>query len=114
MAKCVGVVLFEDATKLYLIYDGMLDKAMRPLFPTENAAREALAPGARMPGEQDDAKASEEAVTIIPDIAFVRDGMPALAGSFASRASKKALWLTGPRSFMEMAYENGATANRDL
>jgi len=112
VTKYVGAVIFEDSTKLYLIYDGMLDAAMRPLFPTEKAARELLEarePTSHRPQEVD---ASEEAVTVITDVAPGEDGKICLIGSFASRASKKTMWLTGPRSYMEMMYENGATASR--
>ena len=110
MAKSVGAVIFEDSTRLYLIFDGALDTAMRPLFRTEQAAQEWL--NARMPhiSEPTQAEASEEAVTILMDLEL--ESLPGSAGRFASRASKQALWLTGPRSFLEMAYQNGATASR--
>jgi len=112
VAKNVGAVIFEDSTRLYLVYDGMLDAAMRPLFATEQAAREWLEAGARGRSGPNEADVSEEAVTIITDLAPDESGGLCLLGSFASRASKKAMWLTGPRSFMEMVYENGATASR--
>lgn len=112
MKKYVGAVVFEDSTRLYLIYDGMLDVAMRPLFPTEKTARDWHKAGAPTCNEPEEAAASEEAVTIITDVTPGEDGKICLVGSFASRASKKTMWLTGPRSYLEMMYENGATASR--
>lgn len=114
MTGYVGAVVFGDSARLYLVYDGMADVAMRPLFPTEQAAREWLAAG--MPGSREpaDAVSSEETVTLIIDLAIEREGGLCQATRFVSRASKKAMWLTGPRSFMEMVYQNGATASREI
>jgi len=112
VTRHVGAVIFEDSTRLYLIYDSTMDAAIRPLFPTEKMARDWHESGASEVNRQNEAGASEEAVTIITDVALEKEGRAGLAGSFASRASKKAMWLTGPRSFMEMVYENGATACR--
>ena len=89
MTRYVGLVIFEDATRLYLIYDGALDKAMRPLFLTESAAREWLASGMPKLNEPHDAGADEEAVTLILDCALDDSGELCFAGSFASRASKQ-------------------------
>jgi hypothetical protein len=114
VARSVGAVIFEDSTKLYLLYDNVANAAMRPLFPTEKAARDSLHAGAMKQTEQKDADASEEHVTLIMDIALEKEGLPSSAISFVSRASKKAMWLTGPRSFLEMIYENGATACREF
>lgn len=112
MSKCVGAVIFEDSTRLYLIYGGVADAAMRPLFSTEQAARDWHETGSPKVKEPDNASATEEAVTVVADVALENSGALGLVGRFASRASKKAMWLTGSRSFMEMIYENGATASR--
>lgn len=114
MTRNVGAVLFDDATRLYLIYDDAANLALRPLFQTESAARDWLASGMPMPPEPKQAKDSEEGVTLIMDIALEHDRALAAHIRFASRASRKAMWLTGPRSFLEMAYENGATASREF
>jgi hypothetical protein len=107
VTRYVGAVLFDDSTRLYLIYDGLADAALRPLFLTEQAARDWLAAGAQITHMPDAAENSEEAVTLIADVTFEQAG-------FASRASKRAMWLTGPRSFLELFYENGATASSEL
>ncbi len=114
MTRYVGAVLFEDSTRLYLIYDGIADAATRPLFATEKAARDWLESGMLKLSTPKDADVSEQAVTLIVDITLEGIDEIGMAGRFASRASKTAMWLTGPRSFMEMVYENGATASRDL
>ena len=114
MAGYVGAVIFGDSSRLYLIYDGTLDAAKRPLFRTEKEAcdwHEAGAPPLNKPNEADE---SDEPVTVMTDLALDENGETGLHGSFASRASKKAMWLTGSRSFMEMIYANGATACRDF
>ena len=108
----VGAVAFEDATRLYLIYDSVADAARRPLFPTEVAARNWLEQGMPIMATPHEADTTEKAVTIISDVALERSGEMAFVVKFASRASKQALWLTGPRSFLELVYENGATASR--
>ena len=112
MTRYVGAAIFQDSTRLYLIYDGMLDSAMRPLFPTEKAARDWLEAGLPTLNEPNETDAFEEAVTIVTDVADAKNGVLCLIGSFASRASRKAMWLTGSRSYLEMMYENGATASR--
>ena len=96
MSMQIGAVIFNDATRLYLVYDGMQDAALRPLFPTMQAAREWLAHGTRSQTEPDEATAFEEPVTLVPDISLEKE--MGLAGSFASQASRKSMWLTGPRS----------------
>ncbi len=114
MARSVGAVVFEDATRLYLVFDCMTDNAMRPLFSTDRAAQDWLDRGMPNISAPKETAASEEPVTIITDIALERNSEGGLVGRFASRASKKAMWLTGPRSFLELIYENGATASRAL
>jgi hypothetical protein len=113
VTKYVGAVIFTDSTRLYLIFDGAADAAMRPLFPTEKAARDWLTAGMPKINEPYEADASEEAVSIIADVTDEGSGLGSV-GSFASRASKTSMWLTGPRSFLELVYENGATASRAL
>lgn len=114
MERSIGAVVFEDSTRLYLIFDGITDNALRPLFSTENAAQNWLDRGMPKTSAPEEAVASEQAVTIITDIVLERKGGSKLVGRFASRASKEAMWLTGPRSFLELIYENGATASRAL
>lgn len=110
----VGAAIFEDGTKLYLAYDGLADKAMQPLFATEHAARDWIASRRQNADAPTLDEAAEEPVTIMLDVTPQAQGGLGMAGSFASRASRSAMWLTGPRSFLEMAYENGATASRTL
>ena len=112
MTRHVGAVIFEDSTRLYFIYDDTVDAAMRPLFSAEKAARDSQQAGVLKCNTPDEAGASDEVVTIISDLALEADGGLSLISNFPSRASKKAMWLTGPRSFLEMVYENGATASR--
>ncbi len=113
MTRHVGAVLFDDSTRLYLIYDGAADMALRPLFATEEAAQNWLQAG--MPALPKPAAAvTDEPVTVIVDVALAAEKELGLAGRFPSRASKQAAWLTGARSFLEMAYQNGATACREF
>ena len=112
MTKYVGAVLFHDASRLYLIFDGQADAALRPLFATPQAARAWLQQGMPKISEPLGVADSDEAVELIIDVALEQSGDLKQAGSFASRASKSGMWLTGARSFLEMAYVNGATASR--
>lgn len=114
MTRHVGAVLFDDSTRLYLIYDGAADVALRPLFATEEAARDWLQAGMPALTKSDEADGTDEPVTVIVDIAPAAEKELGLAGRFPSRASKQAAWLTGARSFLEMAYQNGATACREF
>ncbi|MBS1188070.1 MAG: hypothetical protein H6R04_2088 [Burkholderiaceae bacterium] len=113
MTRYVGAVIFADQSKLYLIYDGMMDVALRPLFLTEKAALEWANAGMPASNGPRDVDSSDEAVTVIPDVAETANGS-GIGSHFASRASKKSMWLTGPCSFMEMVYQNGATACREF
>jgi hypothetical protein len=110
----VGAVIFEDSTRLHLIYDDTANAALRPLFATEKAARDWLQAGMPKISEPKNADVSEENVALVMDIALEKEGALGLYGKFASRASKKTMWLTGPQSFMEMIYQNGATACREF
>jgi len=110
--KFVGAVIFEDSTRLYLIYDSATDTALRPLFATESAALNWQAQGMPKVREPDEAGATEEPVTVVMSLDMEKTGELGLSGRFASRASRKANWLTGSRSFYEMIYLNGATASR--
>jgi len=108
----VGAVMFADKSKLYLIYDGAMDVALRPLFLTEKAAQDWANAG--MPAlNRTDTDTADEAVTVFPDAAEADKGS-GFGDHFASRASRKSMWLTGSRSFMEMVYQNGATACREF
>lgn len=113
MSQQVGAVIFEDGSRLYLIFDDAHNQALRPLFASVAAARAWLdrgLPSASSPKTPE----PEEAVRLITDIALEADQTLLPHISFASRASRQAMWLTGPRSFMEMIYENGATACREF
>lgn len=102
MARYTGAVEFADGSRLYLIYCGTVNEAWRPLFHTAEEAwlwdrEEAI----EFPTPAD-AKASEESVTVFPDI-YLED---ANSQSFQSEASRKAMWLTGPNSRMKMIEEH--------
>ena len=114
MTRTVGAVVFADSSRLYLVFDEITNAAQRQLFPSEAAAQAHLQSQAGNQNPPPDADASEEAVKLIMDLALENDPAMREAISFASRASRKAMWLTGPRSFLEMAYENGATASREF
>ncbi len=114
MTRKIGAVIFEDATRLFLIYDETANAALRPLFLSEKAARDWLRGNTPTPVTPKKAAESEENVKLIMDISLEQDKAYLSHISFASRASRKDLWLTGPRSFMEMIYENGATACREF
>lgn len=114
MTRNIGAVIFEDATRLFLIYDETANAALRPLFVSEKAARDWLRSNAPVPATPKKAAESEAAVKLIMDISLEQDKAFISHISFTSRASRKDMWLTGPRSFMEMIYENGATACREF
>lgn len=109
--KQIGAAIFEDGTKLFLIYDAASDMAMSPLFFTEHAAKSWLEDGMPEKDIASDGDPQKMPVTVVPNAADAGDdNIP--AGSFASTASRKDMCLIGPRSFMEMVYTNGATASR--
>ena len=112
MTKYVGSVIFPDMARLYLVYDGTADAAARPLFATEQAARDWLKAGMPKVAEPKNSDAYEEAVTLVIDLELEKSEGLGQIGRFASRASRSTMWLTGARSFMEMIYQNGATACR--
>ena len=114
MTRTVGAVVFADSSRLYLVFDETANAALRQLFPSESAAREWLQSADKPLMAPKGPLDAEEAVTLIMDISLEQDPNMRAAIRFASRAARQALWLTGPRSFLEMAYENGATASREF
>lgn len=102
MARIVGAVEFKDGRRLYLVVDGTTSIAFRPLFDSEDAAREWADDSSTEFVQPTNAEVSEEPVEILMDLAFSGDQR----FLFPSRASAKAKWLTGPRSLWELDEEN--------
>lgn len=103
MARIVGAVDFEDGRRLFFVYCNTTDVALRPLFESAEAAEqwiderpiEFVAPA--------NAVRTEERVQLVLNL----DSPGAKNDGFPSRASAKAMWLTGPRSMDELVEENG-------
>ncbi|MGF6658601.1 hypothetical protein QF000_000245 [Paraburkholderia atlantica] len=102
MARTVGAVDFADGKRLYLIFDRTVDIALRPLFETKGAALQWDDEQTLEYVEPTNAVQTEEAVEVLTHLGF--DGDERFI--FESRASRKAMWLTGPASKLEMYDEN--------
>ncbi|MDN7684058.1 hypothetical protein [Burkholderia cenocepacia] len=106
MARIIGAVNFKDGRRLYLIFDRTTDIALRPLFDTKGAAQQWDDEKSMEYVQPTNAVATEEPVEILTDLAFDGD----CRFVFPSRASAKAMWLTGPRSVSELDEENDRMA----
>jgi hypothetical protein len=102
MARIVGAVDFSDGRRFYLVIDRTSGIALRPLFETKAEAERWIDEQTIEYVEPSNAVATEEPVTILTDLAFDGDRRFVLH----SRASAKAMWLTGPRSRDERYEEN--------
>ncbi|HEP6430613.1 hypothetical protein [Burkholderia arboris] len=102
MARIIGAVNFKDGRRFYLIFDRTTDIALRPLFDTKVAAQQWDEERSIEYVQPANAVATEEPVEILTDLAF--DGNCRFV--FPSRASAKAMWLTGPISLSEVEEEN--------
>jgi len=109
VARNLGAVEFSDGHRLYMIFDGTVDIAQRPLFDSPDAAWSWYADGKQIDfPEPLEASNSEEPVTVVKDLAYVDDPVRRDLFAFESRASRHARWLTGPRSESERQAEIGA------
>jgi len=106
MARNLGVVEFADGHRLYLIVDGTVDMALRPLFDSSDAAWAWYADGKQLDfPEPAGASEHEEPVTVIRDLAFADDPHRRDLFRFESLASRAGRWLTGPCSEEEVDLE---------
>lgn len=98
MSHNIVIVQFEDGHRLYGVNDGGSCYLYRILFSSLSEAESWMfnpnRPGILEPG---DAAADEENVTLYP-------GEP---WEFLTRASRTALWITGPRNSDELLEEQG-------
>lgn len=101
MSRSLGAVDFKDGRRLYLIYDGTVGNARRPLFETRQAAWDWYNDEAIEFAEPVGAVGTELPVVLTPDLHC--DGQE--RWQFESRASAEALWLTGPTSSEDAADE---------
>ncbi|WP_321966967.1 hypothetical protein [Burkholderia cepacia] len=102
MGRIIGAVSFKDGRRLYLIFDSTTDIALRPLFETTGAAQQWDDEKSTEYVQPTNAVSTEEPVEILTDLAFDGD----CRFVFPSRASAKAMWLTGPSSVSELDEEN--------
>jgi hypothetical protein len=91
MSRSVGEVRFADGSCLFLIYDGTIELARRPLFDSVEAAWAWYSNGSPALPEPDNGKFQEEPVTVFSDRAMDR----AFQSSFQSGACRQSMWLTG-------------------
>ena len=108
MARIVGAVDFRDGKRLYFIFDRTTDIALCPLFETKRGAQQWDDEKSMEHVQPKNAVATEEPVEVLTDLAF--DGDRRFV--FESRASRKAMWLTGPASRLE-EYEENLRAHSD-
>ncbi|KAA0080917.1 hypothetical protein CIW54_22905 [Paraburkholderia sp. T12-10] len=109
MARIVGAVDFADGKRFYFIFDRTADIALRPLFETTEGARRWDDEQSVEHVEPTNAVDTEEPVEVLTDLAF--DGNRRFV--FESRASRKAMWLTGPASKLEEYEENVRASGGD-
>lgn len=109
MARIVGAVDFKDGQRLFLVYDRTADIALHPLFETKSAAEQWIDEQSIEYVQPSNAVATEEPVAVLADLAFGDNSRFV----FESRASRKAMWLTGPASKLEMYDENLRTRGGD-
>lgn len=109
MSRRIGAVQFSDGHRLYLIFDGTVDVALRPLFDSPDAAWSWYADGKQLDfPEPLEASTSEESITVVSDHTYLDDPERRDLYEFHSRASRHARWLTGPRSESESQAESDA------
>ncbi|WP_219096175.1 hypothetical protein [Pseudomonas sp. UMAB-40] len=101
MSRSLGAVDFEDGRRLYLIYDGTVGNARRPLFDTRQAAWDWYCAGCIEFAEPAGAVGTELSVVLTVDLHC--DGQE--RWQFESRASAEAMWLTGPSNSEDAADE---------
>lgn len=101
MSRSLGAVDFEDGRRLYLIYDGTVGVAWRPLFETSDAAWDWYCAESVEFAEPVSAASTELPVVLTVDLHY--DGQE--RWQFESRASAEAMWLTGPGSSEDAADE---------
>lgn len=94
MSRSVGAVDFEDGRRLYLIYDGTVGVARRPLFETSDAAWDWYCAESVEFAEPVSAASTELPVVLTIDLHY--DGQE--RWQFETRASAEAMWITGPSS----------------
>lgn len=108
----IGAVVYGDGRRQYLVFNGMMDSALRPLFETKAATQAWLAAGMPHVPAPNNAQIDALPVTVLAEADDALSPMLSVS-AFSSYANKDARWLTGACSFMEMVYANGATANRE-
>lgn len=95
MSRSIGEVRFADGSCLFLIYDGTVDSARRPLFESVEAAWEWYLNGSPDKPAPDTGEIQEETVTVVSDRAMDKK----FRSPFTSRACRKSMWLTGPQDW---------------
>lgn len=70
MSRRIGAVQFSDGHRLYLIFDGTVDVALRPLFDSPDAAWSWDGKQVDFP-EPRDASTSEESIIVVRDHAYL-------------------------------------------
>lgn len=95
MSRSVGEVTFADGSCLFLIYDGTIELARRPLFDSAEAAWAWYCNGSVPLPEPDKGQIQEEPVTVISD----RSMDKTFQSPFQSRACRQSMWLTGPQDW---------------
>jgi hypothetical protein len=103
MSRSLGAVDFEDGRRLYLLFDGTVGCAWRPLFETQEAAWDWYCAGSIEFAEPASAAKTELPVVVIVDLHYENEDR----WKFESRASVEAMWLTGPISSEDAADERG-------
>lgn len=101
MSRSLAAVDFKDGLRLYLIYDGTVGVAWRPLFTTAEAAWDWYESGSLDFAEPFNAARSELPVVLTVDLNL--EGEESV--QFQTRASAEAMWLTGPCSTDEKLAE---------
>lgn len=101
MSRSLGAVDFEDGRRLYLIFDGTVGVARRPLFESSEAAWGWYEAENLEFAEPVDATSTELPVVLTTDLHY--DGQE--RWQFETRASAEAMWLTGPSSSEDAADE---------
>lgn len=94
MSRSLGAVDFKDGRRLYLIFDGTVGVARRPLFESRQEAWDWYEADSVEFAEPVGAASTELPVVLTPDLNF--DGQD--RWQFETRASAEAMWLTGPIS----------------
>ncbi|WP_298705565.1 hypothetical protein [uncultured Variovorax sp.] len=113
MSRNIGAVEFEDGHRMYLLVNGTVDTALRPLFDTPEEVWAWFQTGKlKDSSEPDGARLDEEVARIIMNFDWPQAQHE--FSTFETRASRKAKWVTGPCSYVDATVDAEREERADM